>query len=211
VWLSKRKEPVTTTQAKLVFVTKYGASWHNDDRTGSAITAEFRKLLNRLKLYRPGLSFYAIRHTFQTIADDAGDYLATRRVMGHADNSISDHYRERFDAPAKRECGLDGKCRILADLVSNLPPSQRFEFLVRKTGKLLSLNLLADNRQVHQHLVKPTHRGVTPRRSRTQPGSVPGLDKLENSGVQSDESFKRPLVWLLRCADRCSNLDRVWH
>ena len=97
VWLSKRKEPVTTTQAKLVFVTKYGASWHNDDRTGSAITAEFRKLLNRLKLYRPGLSFYAIRHTFQTIADGAGDYLATRRIMGHADNSISDDYRERFD------------------------------------------------------------------------------------------------------------------
>ena len=97
VWLSKRKEPVTTTQAKLVFVTKYGASWHNDDRTGSAITAEFRKLLNRLKLYRPGLSFYAIRHTFQTIADGKGDYLATRRIMGHADNSISDHYRERFD------------------------------------------------------------------------------------------------------------------
>ncbi len=31
-----------------------------------------------------------------TIGDKTGDYLAVRRVMGHADNSISDHYRERF-------------------------------------------------------------------------------------------------------------------
>jgi DNA-directed RNA polymerase subunit RPC12/RpoP len=45
---------------------------------------------------RPGLSFYTLRHTFQTIGDETGDYLAVRRVMGHSDNSISDHYRERF-------------------------------------------------------------------------------------------------------------------
>lgn len=45
---------------------------------------------------RPGLSFYTLRHCFQTIGDQTGDYIATRRVMGHADSSISDHYREQF-------------------------------------------------------------------------------------------------------------------
>jgi len=96
-WLVKRKKPTDDKHACLIFVTTFGGSWHNETTSGSPVTNEFRKLLDRLKLYRPGLSFYAIRHTFQTIADDAGDYLATRRVMGHCDSSISDHYRERFD------------------------------------------------------------------------------------------------------------------
>ena len=82
--------------AGLLFITKYGSPWHVGGAKGRPITAEFRKLLNKLELYREGLSFYAIRHTFQTIGDEAGDYLAVRRIMGHADNSISDSYRERF-------------------------------------------------------------------------------------------------------------------
>jgi len=96
-WLVRRKEPTDNKDAGLIFVTTFGASWHHEGDRSSPISAEFRKLLNRLKLYRPGLSFYSLRHTFQTIADDAGDYLATRHIMGHADNSISDDYRERFD------------------------------------------------------------------------------------------------------------------
>lgn len=96
-WLAQRKTPVEDKYTGLMFVTTFGGSWHRDNDRSSPISAEFRKLLNSQKLYRPGLSFYALRHTFQTIADDAGDYLATRRIMGHADNSTSDHYRERFD------------------------------------------------------------------------------------------------------------------
>lgn len=95
-WLPKRNKPTDDDNVALLFITKYGSAWHVDGASGNPISAEFRKLLNELKLYREGLSFYSLRHTFQTIADEAGDYLATRRVMGHADNSISDHYRERF-------------------------------------------------------------------------------------------------------------------
>ncbi|MBI2478616.1 MAG: tyrosine-type recombinase/integrase [Planctomycetia bacterium] len=95
-WLPNRKQPTDAANSGLLFVTKYGAPWHVDGATGNPISAEFRKLLNKLELYREGLSFYALRHTFQTIGDEAGDYLAVRRIMGHADNSISDHYRERF-------------------------------------------------------------------------------------------------------------------
>lgn len=118
-WLKKRKAPKDAAHAQLVFVTKYGGQWHSETDRRNALSAEFRKLLERIdaaaiaaakkqakengtrykappKLRRDGLTFYALRHTFQTIADELGDYLATRRIMGHCDPSISDHYRERF-------------------------------------------------------------------------------------------------------------------
>ena len=79
-----------------VFLTHQGNPWYRDGKPVSPISREFRKLLVRLEMYRDGLSFYCLRHTFQTIADETGDYLATRKVMGHSDGSISDAYRERF-------------------------------------------------------------------------------------------------------------------
>lgn len=79
----------------LVFRTKYGQSWHTDTKA-SPLSAEFRKLCQSAGVYQTGRGFYALRHTFQTIGDEPGDYLATRQVMGHADNSMSGNYRERF-------------------------------------------------------------------------------------------------------------------
>lgn len=94
--LATRTKPKDPQYADLVFITKYGAPWYRDGKPSGAITHEFRKVLDKLKLYREGLSFYALRHVHQTIGDETGDYLAVRRLMGHADNSISDTYRERF-------------------------------------------------------------------------------------------------------------------
>jgi integrase len=95
-YLPTRRKPVDDENAGLLFVTQSGRPWPVDGRNSGPITAEFRKLLESLNLYREGLSFYALRHTLQTIADECGDYLATKRIMGHCDASISDHYRERF-------------------------------------------------------------------------------------------------------------------
>jgi len=94
-WLELRQVPKNPQHKDLVFLTRCHGPWFDDTRR-NPISAEFRKLLNRLKLYRPGLSFYALRHTFQTIGDELGDYLATRRIMGHADSTMSGIYRERF-------------------------------------------------------------------------------------------------------------------
>lgn len=92
-----RPTPKDPEDADLVFLTKYGHRWHVDDgKRRSAISFEFRKLLGKLKLYRKGLSFYTLRHVFQTIADETGDETAVRLVMGHADGSMSATYRERF-------------------------------------------------------------------------------------------------------------------
>ncbi len=94
--LESRKTPNDGVQHDLLFVTKFGASWHVDDKPRSAISAEFRKLIVKLKLYQRGRSFYTLRHIFQTVAEETGDETATKRIMGHADGSMSDHYRERF-------------------------------------------------------------------------------------------------------------------
>jgi len=101
--MDKRVQPKDEQDAGLVFITKYRGPWYRDGKPSGAITPEFRKLLDKLKLYRPGLSFYTLRHVFQTIADEAGDYLATKRIMGHADSGISDTFRERFPDERRRK------------------------------------------------------------------------------------------------------------
>jgi integrase len=52
--------------------------------------------LKRLKLKRPTLSFYALRHTFETIAGESRDQVAVDAIMGHVDQSMAAAYRERI-------------------------------------------------------------------------------------------------------------------
>ena len=67
-----------------------------EGKSTDGITQEFTKVLTRLNMKRTGLSFYAIRHTFLTIAEETGDIVAVARVMGHTDASMAAHYRERI-------------------------------------------------------------------------------------------------------------------
>ncbi len=79
----------------LVFVTKYGQSWSKDSST-NPVSQEFRKLLDALELHRPGLGFYALRHTFETMGGESRDQVAVNHIMGHADASMAAVYRERI-------------------------------------------------------------------------------------------------------------------
>jgi integrase len=73
------------------FRTKYGKPWFSDDRD-NAVSKEFRKLADKAGVYRPGVAFYSLRHTFRTVADEVGDLPAIHVVMGHADDSTNmDH------------------------------------------------------------------------------------------------------------------------
>lgn len=56
---------------------------------------QFKKLLNSLGV-NGRRNFYAIRHTFQTIAGESKDQIAVNGVMGHADGTMSAAYRERI-------------------------------------------------------------------------------------------------------------------
>lgn len=94
-WLAERPAPKSPDDARLVFITKYGAAWSKDTST-NPISQQFRKLLNKLGLHKPGKGFYTLRHVFQTIADEARDPVATRFLMGHTDSSMSGVYRERI-------------------------------------------------------------------------------------------------------------------
>ncbi|OAI54006.1 hypothetical protein AYO44_03750 [Planctomycetaceae bacterium SCGC AG-212-F19] len=94
VVLADRRKPKAEADAGLVFITKYGGNWRK--RLGdSPISKEARKLLDSLGI-NGHRNFYCLRHTFQTIGDDCGDFIAVRVLMGHASSDIADAYRERI-------------------------------------------------------------------------------------------------------------------
>jgi integrase len=97
--LATRGRPRDPAEQHSVFLTRFGRRWvrctaagHPDDAIGKA----FAKLLSRLELKRPGLNFYALRHTFETIAGDALDQVAVDAVMGHHREDMASAYRERI-------------------------------------------------------------------------------------------------------------------
>ena len=95
--IADRPSPKNADHGKLVFLTNHGQPWARDTAKGSPVTAEFRKLLGELGLHRPGLGFYALRHTFETIAGDSRDQVAVDHIMGHSRNDMASVYRERID------------------------------------------------------------------------------------------------------------------
>lgn len=121
--LAKRPTPKQTEAEGLAFVTRYGACWvrtreavampapdasgDDGDAAGPArlqgawidsVGLEFGKLLRELDLKRPGLNYYALRHTFATVAGAARDQIAVDSIMGHAPDAsdMAAVYRERI-------------------------------------------------------------------------------------------------------------------
>jgi integrase len=103
-----RPAPKDRSDAKLVFITKYGQSWAKDS-SDQTLSKEFGKLLRTLDINgRVGLGFYTLRHTFRTIADESKDQPAVDFVMGHARDDMASVYRERIG---------DERLRAIADHV----------------------------------------------------------------------------------------------
>jgi integrase len=77
---------VPRVRSDLIFVTRFGNPWKSTGQSSyGPISIAMARLLKRLKLHRPGLNFYALRHTFQTIGENAGDGVAraVNYIMGH--------------------------------------------------------------------------------------------------------------------------------
>jgi len=109
--IAARPDPKNPDDEQLVFLTKYGAPWSkvnlpvviSEDlkevkrETDNPVSKETAKLLTSLGLKRPGLNFYAIRHTFETIGGASRDQIAVDHIMGHSDPSMGAVYREHID------------------------------------------------------------------------------------------------------------------
>jgi integrase len=107
--IGQRPAPATADSRGLVFVTSRGLRWlrvkpktdgQGLDKAGvvsDAVTPEFKRLLRGAGLYRKGLGFYALRHTFRTVADASKDQPAIDHVMGHVRDDMASLYRERID------------------------------------------------------------------------------------------------------------------
>ena len=104
-----RPKPKEADDRGLVFVTKYGHPWVRVKAPGErakgktravtvdAVGLEFGKLLREAGLAKAGIGFYALRHTFRTVADEVNDRPAVDLVMGHQDGQdIATHYVEKI-------------------------------------------------------------------------------------------------------------------
>jgi len=104
--IARRPKPKDPTDAGLVFVTKYGGRWYKDT-PDNPITKEMAKLLGALGI-NGHRNFYALRHTFRTVADEVKDQPACDHVMGHETGGMSSVYRETIS---------DQRLRAVADHV----------------------------------------------------------------------------------------------
>jgi integrase len=109
--VATRPKPKDPEHKGLLFITRYGGKWAKaeiiaaDPETGTKertrsddpICKEFAKLLKDLGLHRPGLGFYALRQTFETIGGDSRDQVAVDAIMGHARDDMASLSRERID------------------------------------------------------------------------------------------------------------------
>ena len=93
--LAVRRMPNDEAYANRFFITKYGKPWSNGI-CGTAIPHAMAKLLEDLGIKRPGLNFYALRHSFRTVADESKDMAACDRIMGHSRDDMASVYRERI-------------------------------------------------------------------------------------------------------------------
>jgi integrase len=124
-WLKVRPEAKDKADASLLFLTQNGRRWVKLNASGSpadALGQEFAKLLVELKLKRKGLSFYGLRHGFETIAGETADQVAVDAIMGHVPQGMSALYRERIGEDRLRRVAEHVR-RWLFDIADDPAPS----------------------------------------------------------------------------------------
>jgi integrase len=93
------------------------------------------RLLKKVGVHRPGINFYALRHTFETIGGEARDQVAVDHIMGHVRDDMASVYRERIS---------DEQLRTVTDHVRAwlFPPVKKKGKGAAKVKRLLRWNTL---------------------------------------------------------------------
>jgi integrase len=109
--IEKRPKAIDKAHDGLVFLTRCGAPWSKiadlriecdgdtftvKNSRANPVSRETASALKAAGIDRPGLNFYALRHTFETIGGEGRDQVAVGAIMGHVDASMAGTYRERI-------------------------------------------------------------------------------------------------------------------
>jgi integrase len=96
--VADRRKPKDPAHNDLVFISVQGEAYISKS-SGHRIAKTILWFLRKAKIERPGLTFYSLRHTFQTVAEGVRDLSAVQAIMGHAasGSDMSARYRERVD------------------------------------------------------------------------------------------------------------------
>jgi integrase len=91
--------PDTTNERldALAFLTRNRRPWSVDGENIHPLAQAFKKAKDAVGIDKTGVGHYSLRHTFATVASDAGDQQAVDYVMGHHDPSMAALYREGID------------------------------------------------------------------------------------------------------------------
>lgn len=108
----------------LVFVTKYGASWFKEGTSTNPLSQAFRKFCQSIGVYRKGIGFCSLRHTFETVAGGSKDQVAVNYIMGHVDDSMAANYRHGIEDDRLRAV-VDHVHRWLFDAASGNDREQK--------------------------------------------------------------------------------------
>lgn len=92
--LAERRKPKDAADEFLLFIGKRGESYEGNHK-GYRVVQEFARICAKADI--KGRSFYDLRRTFQTIAEEACDLVAVQSIMGHAPpaSDMSAIYRQR--------------------------------------------------------------------------------------------------------------------
>lgn len=101
--LERRPEPTEEITKDAFFVRHNGGAWAESTGPTNHISKHFNGAMKRAEVLRKGLSFYSLRHTFETIAGDSKDQVAVDAIMGHVDNSMAAIYRQNIEEQRLRD------------------------------------------------------------------------------------------------------------